>query len=685
MCIAFSAETAELPKARVRPRDESAAVAPSIAAWLAVVPTAALVVAAIALLGRPLGSLLFPAPDAVFWPSIRYAVRPEPTEQAGYLIALTAPLVLAGLTLLLVHRAPGRIAVRAPALAACAELAVLLFVVACFVAQRLQAPQNYEGRRRPVVYFTLPALLFAAALAAALVLAARSPAVRGRVARLARESRARRVAVAFIALLALAVTLLPAIHTDRSIAATNQAVAYHLYFTYDETIAVVDGRSPLGDFAAQYSSLWPYAFAAAMTVVGSSLTAFTGLLAALTSAMLLGLYDVLRRLTRSALIALLLFLPLLATFGLRLHGPHVDRFSLMNYFGVVPLRYAGPLLLAWLLARHLDGARPRRLWPLFLAGGLVAINNLDFGLAAVAATVAALVWTRPRRAASRRAAVEAAAGAAGAVALVTALVLVRTGAAPHPELLVHYAHVFAVDGFSMIPIRPLVGVDLVVFLTYVAAVGVATARALRRDADRLLTGLLVWSGIFGLGAGSYYVGHSISELLMYMLPAWAFTVTLLAVAALRAIAATDRLPRPSHVLCLFGLGLVVCSLAQTPLPWQQLDRIATSESAMPFAHPTGEAFVAQHVAPGEPVLILGFLGHRIAANLGIDDVDPVTGGRSIFTLEQLVEAIGRLRRAGGEKIFVQDPIPYQGLPETLATHYQQSAAEPEGMQLWQPR
>jgi hypothetical protein len=678
MGIAFSSGTAQ-------PHDRASALGPSVAAWLAVIPTAAIVVVAVALLGHPLGSLLFPTPHALFWPSIRYAVRPEPTEQARYLIALTAPLVLAGLTLRLTHRAPGRIAVRAPALAVCAELVVLLFVAACFVAQRLQAPQNYEGHRRPVVYFTLPALLSAGALAAALVLAARSPAVRRRASRLARESRARRIAAALIALVALAVTLLPAIHTDGSIAATNQAVVYHLYFTYDETIAVLDGRSPLGDFAAQYSSLWPYAFAAAMTVVGSSLAAFTGLLAALTSAMLLALYDLLRRLTRSALAALVLFLPLLATFGLRLHGPHVNRFSLMNYFGVVPLRYAGPFLLAWLLARHLDGSRPRRLWPLFLAGGVVAINNLDFGLAAVAATVAALVWARPQRAVSRRGVGEAVAGAAGAVVLVAALVLVRTGAAPHPGLLTHYAHVFAIDGFSMISIRPLVGLDLVVFLTYVAAVGVATVRALRGDADRLLTGLLVWSGIFGLGAGSYYVGHSISELLMYMLPAWAFAVTLLAIAALRAIAATERLPRPSHVLCLFGLGLVVCSLAQTPLPWQQLDRITSNDLATPFAHPTGEAFVAQHVAPGEPVLILGFLGHRIAANLGIDDVDPVTGGRSIFTLEQLVEAVGRLRRAGGEKIFVQDPIPYEGLPETLEEHYQQSASEPEGMQLWQPR
>lgn len=501
MCIALSSGIAELRPSRPSPRAGSATLAPAVAAWLAAVPAALLTLAAIVLLGPPLGALLFPHPTAQFWPSIHYSVRPEPTEQARYLIALTAPLTLAGLTLLLVRRTPRPLAEHGRALVAGVEATALLFVVACFVAQRLQAPQTYEGVRRPVVYFTVPSILFACALAAAVALAARSPAVRARAAGWLRESPARAVGATLVALLALAIALLPALHTDGSIATTYQQVVYHLYFTYDETLAVVDGRSPLGNFAAQYSSLWPYALAAAMTVTGTSLAAFTGLLAALTSAMLLAIYDVLRRLTRSSVAALLLFLPLLATFGLRLHGPKVDRFSLINYFGVVPLRTAGPFLLAWLLARHLDGTRPRRLWPLFLAGGLVAINNTDFGLAAAAATIVALALARPRpgRAALRRDALEALAGAAAALALVTGLVLARAGTLPQPSLLFHYAHVFAVEGFSMIRIRPLFGVDLVIYLTYVAAIGVATVRALQRRPGRLLTGMLAWSGVFGLG------------------------------------------------------------------------------------------------------------------------------------------------------------------------------------------
>ena len=113
-------------------------------------------------------------------------------------------------------------------------------------------------------------------------------------------------------------------------------------------MAVVNGRSPLGDFATQYASLWPYATAAAMRVLGTSVLGFT-LAMALLRASMLALFDVLRRLTRSSASALLLFLPLLATSAIRLPGSADVRFSLVTYYGTMPLRYAGPFLLAWLL------------------------------------------------------------------------------------------------------------------------------------------------------------------------------------------------------------------------------------------------------------------------------------------------------------------------------------------------
>jgi hypothetical protein len=658
---------------------------PAAAAWLAAVPAAAIVVAVIVVLGPPLGELLFPAPSARFWPSLyEIIVRPEPTEQARYLIALTAPLVLAGLTLLLARGVPAALAQRSRALAIGIELTAVALLTACFVAQRLQAPQNYSGDTRPVVYFTLASLVVALAIAAVLAAAASSTRLRARFAARTAETRGRRVGALLVAVVALAVALLPAINTDASIAQAYEAVFLHLDFTYDETVAVLNGRSPLGDFTAQYASLWPYALAGGMSLLGDSLLAFTGLMAALTGATLLALFDVLRRVTRSSLAALALFLPLLATFGLRLHGPAVNRFSLINYFGVQPLRTAGPLVLAWLVARHLDGARPRRLWPLFLTGGLVVLNNTDFGLAALAATVAALIWAgpRPERVDVRRSVAEALAGLLAAVALVTLLLLARTGSPPEFARMFRYAHIFAIDGFAMLPIRPLFGVALALYLTHVAAVGVATVRALRLDRNRLLTGLLAWSGVFGLGAGVYYVGHSLSELVVYMLPPWALTVTLLTVAVLGR--APGR-PRPAAVACLAAFGLVVCSLAQLPTPWQQWQRIS-SHGPPAFAQPLGQELVAQHAHPGEPVLVISRLGHRIAENLHLDDVEPYSGARSIFTLEQLEESVAALRAVGGTKVFVMtNGYAYDGLTEALERAYRLVAEDESGMSFWLPR
>jgi len=659
------------------------------AAWLAAVPAAVLAIAAIVLLGPSLGSSLLSAPPVRFFPGALSGVHPEPTEQARYLIALTAPLLLAGFALLLRRRPPQRLAAAAPALARAVELAAVAILAGCFVAQRLQDAQRDEGSGvGPIVYFTLPTVAAALAVATAIALGVRSGAVRAAWARWAggTDTRVRRVGAGLVALVAIVVTLLPALNTDGSLAHEFEAVIYHLQFTYDESVAVLDGRSPLGDFATQYSALWPYALAGGMSLLGASVAVFTGLMATLTGLTLLALYDVLRRVARGSIAGLLLFLPLLATCALRLHGPAVARFSLVDYFGVLPLRYAGPFLLAWLVARQLDGARPRSAWPLFLAAGVVVLNNTDFGLAALGATVAALLWThrRPDSPSGRRIALEAGAGLIAALALVSVLLLARTGSLPHLGLLVRYARIFVVDGFAMLPMKPVIGFSTVIYLTHVAAIGVATARAIRRAPDRLMTGMLAWSGVFGLGAGSYYVGHSLSEVLIYTFPCWALTVALLTVLTVRALAAGARRPSPAQLACLFAFGLLVCSLAQTSPPWEQLRRVAQSGPPV-FAQPIGEPFVAQNSQRGETVLVMSALGHRIALNLGLHDVERFTGPRSVFTVEQLDESLAALRAAGGTKVFVLLVEAYPGLTEALERDYRPVSRSDEGMALWVAR
>jgi hypothetical protein len=633
------------------PEDRGGAL---VAVWIASVLAAALALGAMLALGAPLGRLLAPDGDARFWPEIAWMVRPEPTEHARYLIALAAPVPLVALTVALVRRPLPLPAAASARLVAVLEASAVAALAACLVLQRTTLFVRPYGRTPQIVYFTVPTLVVAAALGLAVVAVCRRAGLAQRVRAWTTESPTRAAAAAAGAVAAVAITVLPAISTETSILRASDEFVYHVRFVYDEVAAVLDGRSPLGDFAAQYGSLWPYLVALPLAPFDGSLGVFTVAMATLSALALLALYALLRRVTRSSLLALALFLPLLATSAFRLHDPSTSRFSLINYFGTMPLRYAGPFLLAWLLARHLDGVRPRRAWPLFAAAGLVAIDSASFGIPALAATVIALLCCAgaPTAARLRDLARDLALGLALALAAVTVLVLLRTGELPHPSLTLRYARLFAVDGFGMSPLHPQLGMSTVIFLTYVAAIGTAIVLALRRSGNALLVGLLMWSGVFGLGAGSYYVGRSIPEVLTNMFPAWALAVTLLTVVAVRGLAARGgRRPRAIELACLFAFGLLVCSLAQTPSPVAQVRRIAADGPRYLQQQPA-RAFVAAHAHAGEPVVMLTELGHLIAYRLGIDDVTPYTGNESIQTEEQLDDALAALREAGGSNVFL---------------------------------
>ena len=266
---------------------------------------------------------------------------------------------------------------------------------------------------------------------------------------------------------------------------------------------------------------------------------------------------------------------------------------------------------------------------------------------------------------SPRFALEIAAGLAGSLALVSLLTLVLAGSLPHLSLFAPYVRLYGSSGYAMLPVHPLVGVSTILFVTYVAAIGTATVRAVSRNPDRLLTGMLTWSGVFGLGTGAYYVGRSHPEVLTNLFPTWALCVTLLAVAALRAIAArAPRAPSPAQVACLVGLGVLVCSLAQTPTPWSQIARLR-KHSAPTLANPAGEAFVAAHTESGEPVALLTTLGHRLAAKIGVVNVTPYPGQDSMPTVEQLNKTLAVLRQEGGRKVFLSQTQSYWGAFPTV--------------------
>jgi hypothetical protein len=658
------------------------------AAWLCAIPCALVALAAGYLLGPALGRLLTPASGGyTFLPNFVRFVHPEPAEHARYLIAACVPFA-AALVLASSPRWLARVPARAvgPAVIV-AQLVVVAVVLASIAAQyRYTFGATYTNGLTPPFrerYFSPATLVAAAAIAALLAAAARTPRARERAATLLRERWRLPLLAAAAALTAL--WMLHAVYTDSGLTNAPEGLAYHLGFTLDETFAVLNGRTPLVDFTAQYGSLWPFALALPMLAFGKTALTFTIVLCAITTLALLGVYGVLRRASGSSLAALLLYLPFLATSLFLLGRGHQYRSTPATYYANFPLRYALPLLLAWLTARALErgGGRAGRTWPLFAVAGIALINNGDFGVAALAATVAALLFAGialERRSLARLAGAVVA-GLALAGALVALLTLARAGALPQPGRWSDYARLYAVGGFALMPMPGLLGVHLLLYLTYAAAIVVAAARALRGAPNRVLTGMLAWSGVFGLGAGLYWLGRSHPAALAYEFSAWAFALALLTIVAVGELAA-PRLRRTAigALVVLFGFGVAACSVAQLPTPWEQVARlkappVPTEEQPVPSPLvPPRDAKTRRFVVSladgpsrfvvkrGAPVAIVVGTGHRVADAYGVVNVSPYTGTESLETVERVEATLDALRDAGGNTAILPDPLPKSIVP-----------------------
>jgi len=659
-------------------------VSVATAAWLCAIPCTLLVLAAGAWLGGPLGGLLRPPTHGyTFTSGYTRLVRPEPTEHARYLIALSLPLVIALATAISPRRLAGVDPARARIAAGVAQTLLALLLAASYVAQvRLRFGYLYthqDGLVLRLRYFTTATLAVAGLLTATALLVLRLDRLRDAARALVRDSRARAAVGWALAIAATAIWLLHAVNTDSSLASARPDLREHLSFTLDETFAVLNGMSPLVDFTAQYGSLWPYATAPLMLLFGKTVLTYSLVMCTLTGLALLSIHAVLRRVTRSAAAALLLYLPFLATSLFMIEGPPADRSSLATYFGTFPLRYAGPYFLALLTARHIDrDDGVRSLFALFVVGGLSILNNVEFGVPALGATVAALAWAglgRRPAARPRRLLAAAGGGLLTALALVSLLTLLRAGALPQLWRLTDYARLFGLTGYASMPIPGLLGMHTIIYVTYVAAIVVATVCALQRARDRALTGMLAWAGIFGLGSASYYVGRSHPVALKTTFSVWALALALLTVVVVRALAARPRrIPSIAAIATLLGFAVAACSLGQTPTPWSQIERLRAPfvpteasefpQPLVPSTDPQTREFISSLadgpsrfvVKRGAPVAIMLRTGHRVADAYGVRDISPYTGSDSTPTVERVETVLDLLARAGGNTVILSNAV-----------------------------
>jgi hypothetical protein len=647
--------------ARRRPRlgaqGDVRRVTPAEIAWIAAIPCALIAALAVLVAGPPLGrALLSPDPARdTFWPFL--TIAPQPLEHGRFLAAFAGPLLLAALVLVSASpRMRARIRLSESTIAGLStvsQLVLLVFVAFCFLAQLdlVGSADYYRPEHRDV--FTQRTLLIAAAVPLLAWALLSRDGLRHRLQDAVRETRVRSLVCLLIASAYIALWMLIAVNLDRAIGNTNGAVGGHLLWTMGEAFAVLDGRTPLVDFHAQYGQIWAYVSAATMVLFGTTSGAYSITMTTGSALALLAVYATLRRVVRSSVAALVLFAPFLATTGFMVVGPPENRYSSLNLYILWPIRFAGPFVLAWLVARHIDRARPRHAWPLFAAGGLVALNNLDFGAAACAATLVALAAACPPtswRAAGRLIA-QAAGGIAAAVVAFSLLTVLRAGSLPHFDLLLEFGRLYAVAGWAQLPM-PVLGLHVAVFLTFAGAFLVAAVRVAQAADDRLLTGMLAWAGTFGLGSSIYYVGRAHTMALFHFFGPWAFAIALLLVAAARDLSARRwRRPTPAQLAVLFAFGLMLCSLAQTPAPGAQLHRLETWTSELKFKQMDVVQLVQATTHRGERVGILTPLSHRVAYDAGVVNVSPYTSIESMPTRQQLARTIAILRAAGARKVY----------------------------------
>jgi hypothetical protein len=649
---------------------------------IAVVATAAVLLAVAAWVAPPVARTLLPKATWVPLPTVKRLVLPEPVEQLRFLVALAAPVVLVLGALATWRWLPLPAAAGRGALAASQVLGLVL-LGACW---RAQADQHR--------WFSDLALFVAVVLAGAALYAAWRGWLQPVFVRTDAPRRSRLLVGVLVAGVLTGLWLLPGIYRQVNISRADVIVRYHVQFTMNEFLAVAGGRSPLVNFAAQYTRLLPYALAPVFLLFGSSVGVYTTVMWAMGLVSFLAVYLLFTEVTEDPLPALALYLPFLAVSMATVLRVGDERVYLANLYGFVPLRLFGPFLLAWPVVRQLR--RPSRWAPvaLFTGAALVALNNFELGLPCLAATFAALAcgigdngWRGLRRLAGH-----AVAGVAIAGAVAVAIALVQTGSLPDTRYLTHFTRAFGVEGFGMLPM-PTLGLHVPIYLTFVACVTIAfvtlaTGRP-EAPADAVVCGALAYAGVLGLGGFAYWVGRSDPLALVGVFPTWGLAGTLLAWWVLRAVAARSGqagwAPAAPAVVALTAVALMALSARQFPAPWSELRRIRAADASRvdgtsnswwcllppgeggptvpcPLGPPSLDRqaairFVSAHSRRGERVAIVASLGHGIAREAGVVNVSPYGHPDSIVFYEMIDFLVDAVDRASAHTLFLGTSYP----------------------------
>jgi hypothetical protein len=625
-------------------------------AWIGVAGGALLLAAAFTWLAVPL-SHLYPSPIHDEFAPWRVVIAPEPLEETRAILTLAAPLLLAAIVVAFGTRRTSR--PRLDAVIIPLQLAGVALLVAAVLNQAQTGPllaATYFDRYLVSVPNLIAGIVIGLLLTALLV---RPPAIRWPelVGSVVARVRDWRWLALLIAVTATAIWLLPAVNTDATVVRAGNLASSHIPVQGEDYFAAVNGRTPLVNYISQYANLLPILLEPVLRTAGLSITSYSISVCVLSGLGMVAIYGAFAQVTRGAWSALALYVPwvALSLFPWNVIGPYREFDGI--YYGVLPGRYFGPFLLALLCAIAL---RTRRVptYALFVLAGLVVLNNYEFGMGALLALIVAVAagWDRalPLRRRVLGLLIEGVAGLVMAVAFVSLITLARTGQLPDPGLLTYFNRIFLRDSYGLEPMSSL-GVHWALYATYAAGLLIAAVRYVRNEPDRVLTGMLAFSSVFGLVTGMYFVGRSSQYQLMLLFPAWGFSLALVAWTAARSLraAASDRLRLRRLLIpacaAMIGFGVMISAIDRLPQPQKQVDRLRAGGT--PTDLDPAERLIKAWTHPGEDILLIGITPeHLLADRAGVVNVSPLNGVTSLISPAEANRSIDELDDSGGDLV-----------------------------------
>jgi hypothetical protein len=281
------------------------------------------------------------------------------------------------------------------------------------------------------------------------------------------------------------------------------------------------------------------------------------------------------------------------------------------------------------------------------------LNNADFGIPAFAGgLVATFFCDREWR---NRIFISMACGLPIAILVFSAYTWHRSGALPRFDQFLMFQEAFATYGVSMVSM-PVWGWHWLSIATYVGA-SVWALVAYYNQSNRMSHrekigfGLLAYTGIFGAGSFTYYVGRSVDMVLIATFAGWGMCLSVL----VYKYFTLESERRNRWITCSFVL-LAPCILAMIcdqPSVSYELARLTRGDQKFIDENNSKIELIKKHSNPKAGVMVIAPFGHTLAAKAGVVNAFPFVGPWSLILKSQLAEIKSAILKQRVEVVFTE--------------------------------